>query len=108
MIATVPRMMARGRFRCGSLTSPEAKDRSAQPSYAQRMLTIARPIALSVTDVGIDPVKWARLAPWREPIAKEARTSSASAENFIHVAVPTIAAPTLAPRILAAAANAMA
>ena len=32
MSASVPRMMARGRFFCGFLTSPPANDRSPQPS----------------------------------------------------------------------------
>ena len=45
MSASVPRMIARGRFVCGSFTSPAANDRSAKPSYAHSTLTSARPIA---------------------------------------------------------------
>src|ERR1051326_2668522 len=41
MMASVPRIRARGRLRAGSFTSPLMNDRSAQPSYAHITDTIA-------------------------------------------------------------------
>ena len=107
-MASVPTIIACGRLRCGSFTSPAANDRSPQPSYAQRMLTSASPIALSATGAPVDAVRWAALAPWPDPSSIAARTRSASALNFIQVATPTMSAPTVAPRMLTAAAKAMA
>ena len=45
MIATAPRINARGMFRRGSFTSPLMKLRSAQPSYAHSTDTSASPNA---------------------------------------------------------------
>ena len=48
------------------------------------------------------------LAPCSLPKMNEAPTSTTSAENFASVDTPTIAAPTLAPTMLAHAAKAIA
>ena len=108
MSASVPRMIARGRFRCGSFTSPAANDRSPQPSYAHSTLTSARPIAPVPIGPGAAAVRCDTLAPCPPPSRNDAATRTTSAENFAAVETPTMAAPTLAPMMLAQAAKAMA
>src|SRR5207237_829171 len=83
-----------------------ANDRSAQPSYAHSTLTSARPMLPMASGPADGAVMCAAVAPWLAPSANDASTSSISAPNFAHVATPTMSAPTLAPRMFAAAANA--
>src|SRR5262245_66585349 len=101
-------MIARGRLRCGLATSPDANDRSAQPSYAQSTLTSARPVAPRLIGPVDAAARCAAVAPWAPPRVNAASTSSVNAPNFAQVATPTIIAPTLAPAMFAAAAKAIA
>src|SRR3954471_17880934 len=108
MMASVPKMMARGRFRRGSLTSPPANDTSAKPSYAQRMLTSAKPMLPALTAEPADDWKWPSEPPCAPPNVNAQPASTASAENFAAVGQPTMAAPMFAPEMFATAAPAIA
>ena len=108
MIASVPPMMARGRFRCGSFTSPPTRDRSPNPSYAHSTLTNARPKFPTVIVAPIAGVRWANVPPCWPPSSSDARTIAPRAANLTTVETLTIVAPTLAPMMLAAAAKAIA
>ena len=107
MIASVPPMIALGRFRCGSFTSPPTRDRSPNPSYAHSTLTSARPKFPTVMVAPIAGVRWANVPPCRPPSSSDAKMIAPRAANFTTVDTLTIVAPTLAPMMLAEAAKAM-
>ena len=85
MIASVPPMMALGRFRCGSFTSPPTRDRSPNPSYAHSTLTSARPRFPAVMVAPIAGVRWANVPPCWPPSSSDAMTIAPRAANFTTV-----------------------
>ena len=107
MIISVPMMIARGRLRCGSFTSPLANVRSAKPSYAHITEMSDSPNSPASTGAPFE-ARCDQLPPASPPMQNDAATRKASAPNLVIVESPANSAPSCTPMMFVPAAKAIA